>query len=118
MDSNVFGSDPFASDKVDDPFANEDPFASPTKEDIFDGKPSNNDLFGTPVLVKNDASQTKNYDAFDSIFGGGSSSEMDNAWDSALVATSTMNSASAASGGFGELFCVTIRGRTLCVRVC
>ena len=54
LDSNVFGSDPFASDKNDDPFANEDPFGSANSQNEIFGEAIHlkNDAFGSPTLVQ------------------------------------------------------------------
>lgn len=123
IDSNVFGSDPFASDKNDDPFAGEDPFNSANSQnDIFgEASPTKNDAFGSPTLVQDDTKQpssdtlsfmstnntssNKNYDNFEGIFSGTGSSNTGSAdlgsGPSALGAGEPL-STSATNLGFGK----------------
>ena len=123
IDSNVFGSDPFASDKNDDPFASEDPFNSANSQnDIFgETSPTKNDAFGSPTLVQDDTKQpssdtlsfmstnntssNKNYDNFEGIFSGTGSSNTGTAdWGSgpsALGAGEPL-STSTTNLGFGK----------------
>ena len=116
LDSNVFGSDPFSSEKIDDPFGGEDPFGSTSNQnDIFaEAIPTSSDVFGKPTLVQGDTKQQsaknnkilgKNYGDFEGLFGDGMSSDNSNlAWGSgpALGAGEPSVNASSTNFGFGK----------------
>ncbi len=111
IDSNVFGSDLFGSDKVDDPFAGEDPFASPgQKDDIFGdvNASAGDDIFGSPMIVQGNSKskepKTTKYENLDDLFGGVSSSSgtRNMSWGSAWASGDAANSSSSAFPELGK----------------
>ena len=121
LDSNVFGSDPFASDKNDDPFASEDPFGSAKSQNEIFGEAilTKNDAFGSPTLVQDDTKQqssdpfgfpntnnslsNKTYEDFEGLFGGTGSSNAGGAdWGSGPSALGAGEPLSTTNMGFGK----------------
>ena len=121
VESNVFGSDPFASDKNDDPFVNEDPFVSTSNQDDIFGEatPTKSDVFGTPTLVQGGTKQqnsdpvastgvnesmsgSKDHGNLEGLFGSGVSSDTSNlAWGFGPASGAGDHSVNASSSNFG-----------------
>ena len=121
VDSAVFGSDPFSSDKADDPFANEDPFGSTNNQDDIFGEAdfAKNDSFGSPILVQNGSKEPssdpfgsastnnaplgKPYESLEGLFGGGTSSGSRSAvWGSESSALGAGEPLSTTNFGLGK----------------